>query len=144
MTGKTFYAGRICEATVSIVTIGIGLLLMAVGAVGYFSTGAITALIPGYVGIPLCILGFVGLCFPPVRKHAMHGAVLVSLIGFLLAAVRLGMTIPVAIRAGEIEHPKAFFALIIMALLCLAHVGLCAKSFVDARRRRKQASSTPT
>ncbi len=128
----------------SIVTIGFGLLLMAVGAVGYFNTDQPTALIPGYVGIPLCILGFIGLCFAKARVHVMHAAVLVSLIGFVLAVGRLGMTVPVAIGAGGFEHPKALFALVLMALLCLGHVGLCGMSFSNARRRRKQAASTPT
>jgi hypothetical protein len=128
---------------VSIITIGFGLALMALGAIGYLKTDALTALIPGYVGIPLCIFGFIGLWSERLHMHVMHGAVLVSLIGFLVAVVRLATTVPKAISAGGIEHPNAFISVSLMALLCGAHVGLCVKSFIDARRRRKQAASTP-
>jgi hypothetical protein len=128
---------------VNILTIGFGLALMALGAIGYLNTGALTALIPGYFGIPLCILGFIGMWNERLRMHAMHGAVLVSLIGFLVAVGRLATTVPAAISGGGFAHPAAFWAVLLMALLCGAHVGLCVKSFLDARRRRKQAASTP-
>jgi hypothetical protein len=76
--------------------------------------------------------------------HVMHGAVLVSLIGFLVAVGRLATTVPKAISAGGFEHPTAMISVSLMALLCGVHVGLCVKSFIDARRRRKQAASTST
>jgi hypothetical protein len=127
---------------VSVVTIGFGLALMALGAIGYLhNPDAPTALIPGYFGIGLCVLGFIGLCSDGLRKHVMHAAVLVSLIGFLMAAGRL---VAVAISKGGLEATAAFWALLCMTLLCGAHVALCVKSFIDARRRRKQAGSPPT
>ncbi len=127
----------------SILTIGFGLALMALGAIGYLSTGALTALIPGYFGIPLCILGFIGLWNDRLRRHVMHGAVLISLIGFLVAVGRLATTVPAAISGGGFANPGAPLAVSLMALLCGAHVGLCVKSFLDARRSRKQAASAP-
>jgi hypothetical protein len=78
----------------------------------------------------------------------MHAAVLVSLLGFLLPAVRVAMAIPGAISEGAFRHADGRDATIavveqtIMALLCAAHVGLCVKSFIDVRRRRRQAASS--
>jgi hypothetical protein len=124
---------------------GFGLALMALGAVGYLNSEphALTALIPGYFGIPLCIFGFIGLWYERLRMHVMHGAVIVSLIGFLTAGWRLATTVPKAVAEGKLANPTAFWAVLLMALLCGGHVALCIKSFVDARRRRKQAASAP-
>jgi hypothetical protein len=127
---------------VSFITILFGFALMALGAIGYLRTDALTSLIPGYFGIPLCLFGFIGLWSDRFRMHVMHGAVLVSLIGFLVAVGRLAITVPAAISGGGFVHPTAAWAVLLMALLCGAHVGLCVKSFIDARRRRKQAAST--
>jgi len=116
---------------------------MALGTVAYWNTGAQTALIPGYFGIPLCILGFIGLWSAPVRKHVMHAAVLVTTIGFLMAVGRMGYSLVMAISGSEIKS-KALLELLLMALLCAGHVALSVKSFLAARRRRQQAGANPT
>jgi hypothetical protein len=134
---------------VSIVTIGCGLALMALGAVAFVTTQAPTALIPGYFGIPLCILGFIGVWNDKGRMHVMHGAVVLTLVGFLVPAYRVVVSIPPAISTGGFRHPDgsdatvAFVTQLVMALICAGHVGLSVKSFIAARRRRKQAASTP-
>jgi hypothetical protein len=134
---------------VSIFTLGCGLALMALGAVAFLTTQATTALIPGYFGIPLCILGFIGLCSDKLRMHVMHAAIVLTLVGFLVPAYRVVTSIRPAISAGGFRHPDgsdatvAFVAQLVMALICAAHVGVSVKSFIDARRRRKKAATTP-
>src|SRR5688572_32328469 len=71
-------------------TIVFGLLLTGLGLVGYFLAGgvSVTALIPAFFGIVLLALGFLARS-EPMRKHAMHAAAAVALIGFLGALMSL-------------------------------------------------------
>lgn len=91
-----------------------------------------TALIPSVVGLLLLICGTLGLD-ERMRKHAMHGAAGVALLGFLAAGVRLGSKLG-DIFAGNISRPMMF--IILMAVLCLAYVLLSVRSFIAARKAR--------
>ena len=66
-----------------------------------------------------------------LRMHVMHGAVLLGLIGLVMSVV-------VIFARGMEGLP--LIENILMALICAAFVGLCVKSFIDARRQRKQES----
>jgi hypothetical protein len=117
------------------VTIGIGLLLIALGLGAYFGTGQehATALIPAYFGAPLLLLGLVALN-AKLRKHAMHVAVIVGLLGFLGALYSLR-------RFSEAFEPEKVTATVVklaMAILCALFVALCVRSFIAARRSRRQ------
>jgi hypothetical protein len=119
------------------VTIGFGIFLIVVGLVGYGSseTHAPTALIPAGFGVVLALLGVLALK-DSLRKHAMHLAAMVGLIGLLGAA---GMGVPKLITmlsGGNVERPLAVISQVVMAAACLVFVGLCVKSFIDARRAR--------
>ena len=122
------------------ITIGVGVILIALGLYGYFpSQEHMTALIPAIVGVILAILGVLAMQ-PNLRKHAMHVAVMVGLIGFLAGA---GRAASVAL-SGEITNEKAFAMTVAMAVVSAVFVGLCIKSFIDARRARKaKAASAP-
>lgn len=112
-------------------TIVFGLLLVVLGLAGYFLSGAAspTALIPAFFGIVLLVLGFVARA-ENLRKHAMHAAAAVALIGFVGALASL-------LRAPmETRSAIANFSQIAMALLTAVFVALCVKSFRDARRAR--------
>lgn len=151
--------------------IGFGLLLTALGLVGYFGSdpaamtaepappaaaqGASgvqagaqevaeaakagpskTALIPSVFGLLLLICGTLGLD-ERMRKHAMHAAAAIGLVGFLAAGGRLGSKLS-DVLAGNISRPMWF--IILMAVLCLVYVVLSVFSFIQARRARaKQA-----
>lgn len=115
-------------------TVVCGLLLIGVGIVGYTLSDAdnpVTALIPAGWGILLALPGAVALAKESTRKHAMHVAAAIGLIGFLLAAGRLGMVLA---KGGGSTLGQASLAA--MALICLVFVVLCVKSFIDARRNR--------
>lgn len=66
------------------ITIALGVALIVVGLAGYFLTGAVslTALIPAAVGLVIALAGGIARD-ERKRKHAMHAAVLVALLGFL-------------------------------------------------------------
>jgi hypothetical protein len=125
------------------VSIGFGIFLILIGCVGFFLTyqpekPPYTALIPAAFGLALAILGGLALK-DSFRKHAMHAAAMIGLIGFLGAAFMSIPKLP-ALLAGEgLDRPKAVIAQLIMAATCLVFVGLCVKSFIDARRLRKQS-----
>jgi uncharacterized membrane protein len=115
-------------------SIGLGVLLILLGLVSYFGTGreSVTALIPAFFGAPILIAGLVGLKHA-FRKHAMHVATLLALLGLIGALER-----PVRKLASgaELTWSIPLVAQVTMAALCGIFVILAIKSFVDARRRR--------
>ena len=123
-------------AGMSSTTILFGVLLTALGVAGYVMTGAVspTALIPAWFGLPLVALGYVSRS-EAMRKHAMHAAATIALIGCGGALFSL-----VRGPAGA-STAMATFSQAAMVLLTAVFVGLCVKSFKDARRAR--AASSP-
>lgn len=117
------------------ITIIIGLLLIALGAGGYYGGGqaSMTAMIPAFFGLPIALLGVVALK-EKLRKHAMHGAVLLGLLGFVGALMR-----PVMKLFGEepFELNMAVGSQLAMAAICLVFVALCIRSFIAARKSRE-------
>jgi hypothetical protein len=111
-----------------------GLLLILLGLGGFFGTGSAhpTALIPAGLGLALLLLGALALK-DNLRKHAMHAAALVGLIGAVGGGIRLLQPL---ISGTEISLPVAYICTAVMAVLCLTFVVLCVNSFVQARRRR--------
>jgi len=118
------------------VAIVFGILLIGLGLGGYFGTGSehITALIPAYFGAALLVLGLLALK-DSLRKHAMHLAAMVGLLGVIGALFRPVKTL---LSGGSFADPVPPTLQGIMALLCAVFVGLCVKSFIDVRRRRAQ------
>lgn len=114
-------------------TIGFGIALIVLGLGGYFGTDRVspTALIPAAFGLLLVIFGALARD-EKRRKLAMHIAVTVGLLGFL-------GTVFTMISRGAVEKPAALISQSIMAVLMAVYVGMCVKSFIDARRRRAGA-----
>jgi hypothetical protein len=116
-------------------TIAVGVALIITGLAGYFLTGmvSVTALIPAVFGIVLALCGLTARD-ETKRKHAMHGAVVVALLGFV-GSVR-GL-----LQIGDVFHgtavrPAAVIAQTIMAVLTLGYIIIAARSFMTARSRR--------
>lgn len=110
-----------------------GRLLILLGIIGYgygsyAGNASLTALIPAIFGLVLMILGHLSNAKENLRKHLMHVAVLVGLIGFIVPLIRI---LP---KLGDFQFTFAAAMLISMSLLSLAFVALCVKSFIDARR----------
>jgi hypothetical protein len=117
-----------------------GVLLILVGVVGYAMGGdhkSPTALIPAVEGILLTVCGAVVVAKPEARKHAMHAAATVGLLGFLAAGGRL---MSVLIQ-GKVPAPLAMTSLSLMLVLSAAFVVLCVASFVSARRKRAEETA---
>ena len=114
------------------------MLLSLIGIAGYAygmmnGNASLTALIPFAFGTVLEGLGFVAKSNEGLRKHLMHAAVLVALIGFLATAGRL------ASKFSELTMTPAIVAQIAMAAVCLIFVVLAVGSFIAARRSEPPA-----
>ena len=112
-------------------TILFGVLLTLLGLAGYVLTGASspTALIPVIFGLLLLALGLLARS-EPMRKHAMHAAATVALLGCGGALFSLMRT-----PAGP-RSPMAVSSQAAMVILTAVFVGLCVKSFIDVRGAR--------
>ncbi len=116
------------------ITIGLGLVLIALGLGGYFGTGreSLTALIPLLFGLLLALLGVVALK-EHMRKHAMHVAAVIGLLGFA-GTVKGLLKLPVLLTGGELARPAAVAVQAAMAIACLLFVLASVWSFIKARR----------
>ena len=117
-------------------TIAYGVIFILMGLYGYFgiSSESVTALIPTFFGIPMLIFGRMALT-EKYLKHAMHGAAVLTLLGF---AGTLGGLFKFFKMLGgaEMERPAAVTVQAIMAVMCLVFLILAVKSFIDARKNR--------
>jgi fluoride ion exporter CrcB/FEX len=120
-------------------TIGFGVVLIVLGVAGYFGTDrvSVTALIPAAFGLLLVIFGALARD-DKRRKMAMHIAVIVGLLGFLGTVSGLAQ-LPALLSGGQVQRPGAVVSKSIMAALMAVYVGMCVKSFIDARRKRAGA-----
>ena len=113
--------------------IGFGVVLLVLGIASYFGTGmvSITALIPAFFGLLLLVLGVVARD-PGKRKHAMHFAAVLGILGFAGSAGGL-----VRFLSGDLgTRQGAVMAQAAMAILMLIFTVLCVRSFIQARRSR--------
>ncbi len=116
--------------------IGCGLALVLLGIAGYVwgmlgGNASITALIPAFFGVVIAICGALAQSKESVRKHFMHVALLVALIGFLIPTARLLMNV------SKIALTPAVVSQAAMALLCLIFLVIGLQSFFNARRSRE-------
>ena len=64
------------------ITVGSILVLLGLGSYLAFGRTSVTAMIPAFFGLPLLGLGFMAL-YANLRKHTLHAASVLVLIGFL-------------------------------------------------------------
>jgi hypothetical protein len=131
-------------------TLFTGLLLIVVGVVGYTQqdpnpeTGKVsmTALIPAFIGGVLALCGVLAFN-EKLRKHAMHFAAMVGLIGAIGGFMPL---IRQYSKTGQFDPTKpSAISGELMILICAVFVGLCVNSFIQARKARKarEAAGAP-
>ena len=124
------------------ITLVLGVLLGVFGLWAYFGAAAErpspTALIPAVVGGLLAGCGALGLK-PAWRKHAMHAAATVSLLGALAATGRLVAVLAGSTAGAGSVNWRAMGSVLVLAAACFLHLALSIKSFIDARRRQAAA-----
>jgi hypothetical protein len=111
----------------------VGLILMVIGIGSYWLTGrtSITALIPAFFGVLFVALAYLARN-EALRRHVMHGAVAIALLGVLGT---LGRAVPSVID-GQVTRPAVIAQLVTGAILAY-YVYLGVQSFRAARRARK-------
>lgn len=119
-----------------LISIVCGTLLTLIGAVGYIygvtsDKASVTALIPAFFGVVLFILGLLAQRKDSLRKHLMHVAIVVALLGFIMPVGRL------VSKMAELTMSAAVVSQIAMAVVCLIFVILAIRSFVAARKNRE-------
>ena len=106
------------------------LVLLGLGAFAVSSSS--TALLPAYGGVALGALAGLALAFDGARKHLMHVAAVVALLGSLAPAAAL------LIRATQMS-PLALGVNLGMLTLCAVLLILMVRAFVVARRAGQAA-----
>src|SRR5829696_738555 len=109
-----------------------GLLLIVFGIATYVVTDrtSVTALIPAIFGAVLVVCALIARN-ESMRKHAMHAAVAVGLIGAIAALAR---GVPAAM-SGDASRP-AVVSQLAMGVLLIVYVALGVRSFIAARKAR--------
>lgn len=108
------------------------LILVGIGGYAYGMYGgyaSLTALIPAAFGLILMVLGYAARRSAS-PKMAMHIAMLVGLIGFIIPAGRL------LSKLSELTLNAAVVSQLAMAVICLLFVILGIRSFVAARQEQ--------
>ena len=121
-------------------SINIGIILIIVGIISYIATEAVsvTALIPAFFGAVFGGLGMLAKRSEATRKHAMHAALLLAILG--LGGSFGGLTAIIGLIFGG-EAPERMSAAIsqaIMAVFCIIFLVLGIKSFIDTRKAQTE------
>lgn len=115
-----------------------GALLTALGAVAYFNPdllaggkpNQVSAASPAFVGLPIALAGLLTLAAPGARKHAMHLAAVLALLGVV------GGFVPVVLRKFDVNTTAVQVGLG-MTGLSAVFLFLCVRSFIAARKARQ-------
>lgn len=115
------------------ITLAVGAVLTLLGVAGYALTGAasLTALIPSLVGVLILACGALARR-EKLRRHAIHAALAVALLGALgslMNVVKIGQ-----VFAGTAERPTAIVVSTIMFVVLVAYIAVGVRSFIGARR----------
>jgi len=121
-------------------TMSFGALLAAVGLIGFVGTGSVhpTALIPLLFGLVLVVCGVLANTENPRKRMLwMHIAVTIGLLGFLFPGfMAVKDLVKSHVDQVSLAHPAAVHEQLAMAVICLAFVVMCVRSFISARRAR--------
>ena len=121
------------------VTVVFAILLIVLGLVGYFGTGAqhATALIPTWYGAALGMFGLLAMSPDEGRRKLfMHVNVTLGLLGCIAVGVESIRGYLHAKNAGMQPDMIALASKLTMTGLLLIYVILCVRSFIAARRSR--------
>ena len=119
-----------------------GALLTALGAVAYFNPdllaggkpNQVSAASPAFIGLPIALAGLLSLAAPGARKHAMHLAAVLALLGVV------GGFVPVVLRKFDVNTTAVQVGLG-MTGLSAVFLFLCVRSFIAARKARQAGES---
>ncbi len=108
------------------VTLAFAVALILLGTSAFYISSSRTALLPAAAGLALLACGGLAIVFDNARKHLMHVAAVVALLGALAPAAAL------AIRAAKMS-PLALSVNVSMLVLCATLLALQIQAFKRAR-----------
>ncbi len=117
-------------------------VLIVLGVAVFIATGhhASTALIPAFFGVVLGLLGVLASTDNTQRRMLfMHIAVTIGLLGFIFPGIRAAGDILKLLHDQIVLRPIAMYEELAMSVVCLLFVLLSVRSFIAARRARRQA-----
>ena len=117
-------------------TLAFAVVLILLGVGGWVGTGMVspTALIPAGFGAVFGILAFLA-GNESIRKHVMHAAAVLALLG-LLGSVPGLLALP-GVFDGTAARPAAAVSQTVMALVCALLLVIYVRSFIAARKARE-------
>ncbi|MBX3373386.1 MAG: hypothetical protein KF817_06090 [Phycisphaeraceae bacterium] len=122
------------------ITVLTGICLVVLGLIAYLflqsDQRSVTALIPAFFGIPFVVLGGVAGRHAGFRRHAMHIAMLIAVLGILGTVRGVTGTIDL-VRGAEVARPTAVVVQTIMFAICAIYLGAGVRSFAQARMTKK-------
>ena len=132
--GVTIESGR--RTNMARVGIIFGLLLCGLTVAGLLRTPVKHPMqfIPMMLGIPVLFCGVVALN-PHRRKHAMHAASAVALLGAVAGCARVAYCL-IGFAGGAEVNGDAFKLAIAMSVICAVFVAICVVSFAQTRKRK--------
>jgi hypothetical protein len=128
---------RLCLAKITVI---LAILLIVLGLVGYFGTGAqhATALIPTWFGTVLGMFGLLAMSPDEGRRKLfMHINVTLGLLGLIGVGIESIRGYLHAKSAGIQPDMVALASKLTMTGLLLVYVIVCVRSFIAARRARQ-------
>ncbi|WP_026534732.1 hypothetical protein [Arthrobacter sp. H14] len=113
------------------ITIGLGVVLIALGVISYIATAFVswTALIPAILGTIILVSGIIAVKKPKIGIHIALVFAIIGIAGTLMNVMEIG-----ALIAGDAERPAAVIASTITFVLLLVYVIVGVRSFISARR----------
>lgn len=119
------------------ITIGLGVILIALGVVSYIVTdfASWTALIPSILGAVILVSGLIGLKSQKIGIHIGLVVALLGVIGTAMNVIKLG-----EVFAGTAERPAAVIVSTVTFVLLIAYIVLGVRSFIAARRWKANAA----
>ncbi|MEM9386719.1 MAG: hypothetical protein AAGA68_16790 [Pseudomonadota bacterium] len=115
------------------ITLAFSAALVALGVGAWLASGqsSITAMIPAFFGLPLGLAGALALR-EGWRKHAMHAAATIALLGALgsLSRALAGLDFSAPLRLATVVQ-------LVMGVSLIVFLVLCVRSFIDARKAQR-------